>query len=361
MSAESNALVAPNYHNDFVTQAYLPWLRERPRLAGIARQLVHGLEAGVSTRMERSARYGIDIPKALAISLTSTCNRHCVFCRVGTSLSAPPRLLPPRILDTALAECRDLGIRCVALVGGEPLLYPEVDSWITGHPDFLFVLFTNGLALTEERARRYQELANLAIFLNVSATYSLDRLDENLLGVLHRLRRFGLFFGFSATVYQDNWLLFSALDPFAALFDSGARFATLFRYLPEFGGEPDPLSLAPRAWNEVRDAARVSGNLHGRLVICAPEDERIMGGCLAAGRLLIHLDPSGHISPCPFVPYSAHRLGTSSLLDALKSGYFTELRARGSQWAELGGACVYRAREAEFLATNARHGAIGCP
>ena len=71
-----------------------------------------------------------------------------------------------------------------------------------------------------------------------------------------------------------------------------------------------------------------------------PGDEKSSGGCLAAGRGFFHINSHGGAEPCPFSPYSDISVVDTSLLDAMNSRLFRELRDGGHLMEDHAGGCV---------------------
>jgi len=345
------------YQNDFVAGTWAAWAAGRPELAGPAARLMAALAAGEALRQAEAARRGLELPETLALSLTSACERRCRFCRVGDQVRGPLRELPPDLLSRALAEAEALGARRVALIGGDPLLHPAAAELVAAHPDLFFTVFTNGSRLDEALIARLGALANCALVVNASAWPAEpdQALSRRLAEVLARLDAGRCFFGFSATVHRENLEAYARPELLEALYARGARFGILFDYLADFGVQDDPLSVPAARREELVASVRALAARLARPLLLAPEDEAVMGGCAAAGRQVLHLGPSGEITPCPLVPFSPFRLGQVSLLEALESGYFRELRERSRAWERLDGACAYRAAHAELAEICARH------
>jgi len=348
------------YANDFFSRAYLPWLELHPDHLASAVHLAEGLKQGLDLRERMMHRHAVPIPETLVVSLTERCNLNCVFCARGGGNKNQPKSLAPDLLTLAMTQCRELGIRRIALVGGEPLLYPETVRLVEDYPDFFFTIFSNGRLLDESLLSSLAPLANHALIINASATHDrgiISCLTEQVLDTFERLVNHGFFFGFSATIHQHNRMLFARKSTLDTLWNRGAFFGVLFDYLADFGDRNDPLLLHPRQRRAVVEQAKSIAKSRSRLLICAPEDEHIMGGCSAAGRLTIHLQADGRLTPCPLVPYSGFDFPTQSLLQALKSNYFRELRNASQNWEKLPGSCAFRSGYREFDRINQRYGA----
>lgn len=112
----------------------------------------------------------------LRLSVTDRCNFRCVYC-----MEPDVRFLPKRQLLQAeelvrLAQiCAGLGVNKIRLTGGEPLVYPELDSVIRGistiHPRPDLALTTNGSLLDRSRleALRCAGLSRITISIDSMA------------------------------------------------------------------------------------------------------------------------------------------------------------------------------------------------
>jgi MoaA/NifB/PqqE/SkfB family radical SAM enzyme len=349
------------YNNDFFARAYAPWLARHPEHGDAAFTLLRAMAAAAETRGARMREYGCDMPETLVVSLTSVCNRRCQFCGAADVIYGPKTRLSRKLIDRALEECKMLGIRRIALIGGEPALFAELEDLIEDNPDFFFSIYTNGVLLDAARLERLSRLANHILIVNVSATNQPGRVthvDRQALDVLDLLQRHGMLFGYAATIHRNNRELFGRRETLQAVHAYEPRLAVIFDYLPSYDNDADPLSLAAAERADLVRVARELAASQEMMFVCVPEDEDIMGGCGAAGRSFIHLGPDGSITPCPFVPYARHRFPDISLLDAVRGDYFSELRQRSLDWEKLEGPCAYRSAAAELREISERHGAL---
>ena len=76
------------------------------------------------------------------------------------------------------------------------------------------------------------------------------------------------------------------------------------------------------------------------LFVALPGDEDMYGGCLAAGRGFIHVNPEGRLEPCPFAPYSDTSLRDMSLREALGSQLLRTIRENEQYLGETHGGCA---------------------
>lgn len=73
------------------------------------------------------------------------------------------------------------------------------------------------------------------------------------------------------------------------------------------------------------------------LFIALPGEESLYGGCLAAGRGFIHINPQGRLEPCPFAPWSDASLRDMPLAEALRSPFLAALRESDIHLTETAG------------------------
>lgn len=113
----------------------------------------------------------------LRMSITDRCNFRCVYCMEPTDRFLPKRALLAageymQIVDAAIA----LGVRKVRLTGGEPTLYPVLDTIISelGRRNLDDIaMTTNGSLLEPSRTARWQASGLTRL------TFSLDTLRED--------------------------------------------------------------------------------------------------------------------------------------------------------------------------------------
>ena len=71
-----------------------------------------------------------------------------------------------------------------------------------------------------------------------------------------------------------------------------------------------------------------------------PGSEIDFGGCLAAGKGFVHINPAGEVQPCPFSPYSDANLKEKPLIEALKSPLLATIRENSARMDESNGICA---------------------
>jgi MoaA/NifB/PqqE/SkfB family radical SAM enzyme len=125
----------------------------------------------------------------------------------------------------------------------------------------------------------------------------------------------------------------------------GARVFTFVEYVPMAPGTKD-LILTPDQKKVLQAVVADCNRKFPALFIGFPGDEEAYGGCLAAGRGFVHLNPSGDLEPCPAAPVSDANVNQVSLKEALRSRLFARLRETPGILTETEGGCALRAQKA---------------
>ncbi len=89
-------------------------------------------------------------PGFCQIAVTNACNAKCRFCSFPQVAGAARLMADPDRLLTGLAALKRAGVRYLSLTGGEPLLYPELQTILARAQELAIktLLCTNGAVLT---------------------------------------------------------------------------------------------------------------------------------------------------------------------------------------------------------------------
>jgi len=95
---------------------------------------------------------GFRPPFTIIIDPTSRCNLNCLGCYAGKYKKGPE--LPFELIDRVLSEAKEMGIRFIAMTGGEPFFYPDILKVWEKHNDLQFMVYTNGTFVDKAMAIR---------------------------------------------------------------------------------------------------------------------------------------------------------------------------------------------------------------
>ena len=313
--------------------------------------------AAAKTRKAWQAR-GVQVPPIIIFSITHQCNLQCAGCYAQAFLGGAgtadcagdagdggrPLELSDAKLSSIVGEAAELGVSFFVIAGGEPLLREELLAVAERFPRVIFLVFTNGLLLTEEAVGRIARLKNIVPLLSLEGTAA--QTDERrgkgtyeqLAAAMARLKARKLFFGCSLTLTRRNCSTIFAADYVGGLYAAGCRFFLLADYTPVEAGTEDWVLTAEQR-DQVGTLVRSLRKRYKAIFVAVPWDEQEVGGCLSAGRGFVHINASGEVEPCPFAPYSDADLTQLSLLDALKSPFLARLRAMPELVDYEGGGC----------------------
>ncbi|MCX6233585.1 MAG: hypothetical protein NT175_02530 [Bacteroidetes bacterium] len=147
------------------------------------------------------------------------------------------------------------------------------------------------------------------------------------------------FWGVSFTLTSRNYEAVLEKSFLSQLIKDGCSMFFFIEYVPVADGT-EYLTISLEQRKALLDILnRYREELPG-LFIAFPGDEEQYGGCLAAGRGFIHINPLGKIEPCPFAPYSDTNLNNASLKEALSSELLSKIRENHHKLTETSGGCA---------------------
>jgi MoaA/NifB/PqqE/SkfB family radical SAM enzyme len=280
-------------------------------------------------------------------SITHRCNLRCKGCYAWAQHALPEleiEMSASKLRDV-IAEAKELGTSIVLLAGGEPLTRPEIFDITREFPEIIFPLFTNGTMIDEELIKQLKKQRNVIPVVSLEGrrketdarrghgTY------DRVLGMMEMMKKEGIFFGTSITLTRKNFE--SATDDYFvhSLIEAGCRLFFFIDYVPVEPGTESLTLTDGQRHVESQVIAMFRAELPA-LFIAFPGDEEMYGGCLAAGRGFIHINPEGRVEPCPASPYSDSSVNEKSLKEALQSPLLTAIRESGADLHETGSGCA---------------------
>ncbi|MDI6868797.1 MAG: radical SAM protein [Coprothermobacterota bacterium] len=303
----------------------------------------------------------------LILSITQECNLSCTGCyaaQMGTLKKGPPNHQPYLKVDQwrkIIADARELGVFFFLLAGGEPFLHPGILSLIKEFPGNFFLVFTNGVAVSNEHLVQLRKLHNAAVILSLEGGEE-ETDSRRGKGVYSRVMRTkaklslnGTLTGISVTVTRRNfhyWMEEANIDRLIA---EGVRLGFLMEYIPTLKEEGEMLS--PEEQAQFRQKVLEYRQKKRIFLIHSPGDEEYAGGCVSAGRGFAHVTPKGFVTPCPVSNFSIHNLLDTTLKEALSSDFFKLIRENEKLLEPDGSPCALFAHSEEVQKLAASVGA----
>jgi len=268
---------------------------------------VRGLRS-IQKHKRRLAR-GECIPPFLYISVTNSCNLRCRGCWID--VAARQQKIDRAAMGRLVAESKELGNFFFGIVGGEPLLHPEILDIFADHPDCYFQLFTNGHFLSDDVARRLRQLGNVTPLVSVEGNELVsdlrrgrdDVLRRTMAGIENSLRH-KLLTGVCTSVCRNNIDDLVREEWLDRLIEMGVFYAWFYTYRPMGPDAAPELALTPEQQLRIR---RFVVEMRARkpiAIVDAYHDHRGKALCPAATGFTHHISPWGDIEPCPIVQFA---------------------------------------------------------
>lgn len=312
-------------------------------------------------RDRRMRELGIPIPSYCMLSITGRCNLDCTGC-YAKSFGAETDM-PLDVIRRILAEAEDLGIHYFLVVGGEPLVVPGLMDLLGAARRTVFLLYTNATLLDETFVARIARAPNVLPVVSLEG----DRADTDLRrgegvfakaqAAMRLMREARVLFGFCAMVTHRNVDLVTSRAWLDRMWHEGAVLGVLADYTPYPGECVEEFALTAEDRIRKRRLVEERKREARPYVVNFPPDEYRAGKCGSAGRVFMHISPSGRVEPCPLCRYSADNVNERTLKESLASPFFSELRRRSAVWDHDGESCMLLAHEAEVAAVAAETGA----
>ena len=256
-------------------------------------------------------------PETLHIALTNTCDQLCEGCFYSKGNSDSDIFLSLELFRKVLKEAHQVKVFQFAFGGGEPLLHPEILTFVKESKRMNIVpnITTNGNLLSRELASELKKagLGQIQISLNGASSEINAQTRPNYQKAVKAMeicRDIGLRFGINTLVTRDNFRKLPSLFTFAQRI--GAEGVNLLRPKPPVNS-PDWLEKSSLTSLENRELhkillhetknKKIHITLDQSLSFLAhhrkPEELFFNGvwGC-GAGRRFLTIDPEGTVFPC---------------------------------------------------------------
>lgn len=331
-----------NHVDKNLARIFLPWALRHPRYLKSFYTLRKTYINSDKTR-KNYRKQDIRIPPFLILSITSNCNLQCsgcyaeavgtISCRQSKEATNNNPSLSLTSWDQIISQACELGIFGFVLAGGEPFLYPELLTLCKKHKDRFFIILTNGTILRNEDIHLLKKLGNVAVIVSIEG----DKKDtderrgagvyEKAFQTLKKLNHVGTINGISVTITRENyqyWMTDSYIDE---LIHKGVHIGVFIEYIPTTPHEDSRnFILTQDERRQFRAKILKFREEKSIYIVHSPGDEEYFGGCVSAGRGFAHVTPNGDLTPCPISDIATHNLNKSTLLEALSSSLFKEIR-----------------------------------
>ena len=292
--------------------AYRMLTEVSPRLALKAGWLWALKGARAVRAYKRRVGRGELFPPFLFLALTDACNLRCRGCWIETR--GPTHQLSMEDVDAMIAAGKRQRAYFYTLLGGEPMLHPQLWQIIRRHPECYFQIITNGMFFSDRNVERIRAAGN------VTPLVSVDGFEDNndrrrgegvfraTIDGVRRLQRRKILYGVATTVTGKN--LDEVLsDRYVRYFiDRGAMYLWYYVFRP-VGAEPSPeLCVGREQMIELRRRLLGLRRRHPIIIIDTYWDAEGKAVCPAALGMGFHIGPRGSIEPCPPLSFACQTI-----------------------------------------------------
>ena len=292
--------------------------------------------AGLKKQEESRKLYNCNIPWAILLDPTSACNLKCTGCwaaEYGDKLN-----MSYVEMASVIQQAKNLGTHMFLFSGGEPLVRKQdIIRLCKSNSDCQFVAFTNGTLIDEEFADELLELKNFMPAISVEGfeedtdfrrgkgTFSRV---ENAMAILRERK---LPFGISCCYTSKNTDTIGSEEYFDQMIAWGAKFCWFFTYMPVGNDAAPELMVSAEQRKFMYEQVRKFRETKPIFTLDFWNDGEYSEGCVAGGKVYLHINANGDYEPCAFIHYSDSNVRNKTLLEALQSPLFKEYQS-GQPW-----------------------------
>lgn len=231
-----------------------------------------------------------------------------------------------------MRQASDAGVGTMGIIGGEPLLVPDIYELFAEFPHVGFYLVTNGTLVDQEVVDRLTTLPNvvpivsLEGFENTNDALRGEGVYRKVLAAMKQMRDARLIFGFSTTVHRENVDEVVSVAFVDHMIAQGCYFGGFIPYIP-VGASPRYALVCSE--QEVRGYYQRLDRMARTRPIAILKEGYSDGtffnqGCRAGST--IHITATGQAEPCNGIEFYTHDIGHHTIEQVLTSPFFQAIR-----------------------------------
>ncbi len=316
-----------------MTKRKFPYLSKATQQKVAFNLFFNAIHKGEEKRAAYREKYGENPPFFILLSPSMACDLRCEGC-YAWKYPKDQSLSVSKVREI-LTEARDeMGIHFIAISGGEPTYWPHLEEIAKEFDDMFFMVYTHGMRIDEDMAKRFGELGNIYPAISIEGTEEFTDArrgpgaHKRILASMDRLKKNGVLFGYSLTHTKKNHEASISEGFLDQMVEHGAAFGWVFQYIP-IGREPD-MSLVPTGKQRVerREKLQAARKNKPLLVFDFWNDGDSVDGCIAWGRRYLHINSRGFVEPCVFVHFAKDNVHEKSLGECVRGAAFREMRGK---------------------------------
>ena len=264
-------------------------------------------------RFKKRLKQGIYFPPFLHLSIINSCNLRCQGC--WADVDAPTESIDLEAMDRLIRDARKHGNTLFGMLGGEPLMHPQLFEMLAAFPDCYFQVFTNAQFITEKVAAEMRRLGNVTPLISIEGleVVSDERrgkkevFNKTMRGLENCLKA-GLLTGVATSLCQSNINELLQERWLDELIRRGVHYVWYYTYRP-VGPRPAPeLCLQPEQHLAIRKFVVEMRTRKPIIIVDAYYNHRGQALCPMATGLSHHISPRGEVEPCPVIQFAAENI-----------------------------------------------------
>lgn len=277
---------------------------------------------------KKRMKEGVYFPPFIYISVLNSCNLRCQGCWVD--VDKPQVKIDLENLNSIVNDAKAHGNSFFGILGGEPMLHPDLFDFFAQHPDCFFQLFTNGQMITYKKAKQLRQLGNVTPLVSIEGTEDVanerrggkDVLNRTLRGLDNCINN-KILTGVATSLCQTNIDDLLTEEWLRKLIKRGVHYAWYHTYRPVGPQIHEELALTPEQARRVRQFV-VDMRMKLPLgIIDAYYDGEGKALCPMATGISHHISPTGAIEPCPIIQFATENVkDTDSIFESLTGSEF---------------------------------------
>lgn len=242
-------------------------------------------------------------PPFLFYAITNACNLRCRGCWISSH--GKPDTLSLEAVDHAIGEGTKRSVYFHTLLGGEPLMHPDIWQMIERHPECYFQVITNGRFLGPENADRIRKLGNISPLISIDGNEpGNDRRRgegayKDAIAACEEMKKRKILYGVATVITAENMDEVLTEEYVRKFIDLGAMYLWYYIFRP-VGLDPAPeLCISPERMTELKKRMMKLRRKMPIILIDTYWTSKGEAVCPVAKGLSVHIGPKGSIEPCP--------------------------------------------------------------
>ncbi|MFT9056415.1 MAG: radical SAM protein [Ethanoligenens sp.] len=327
----------PNSNWYKLIERYFSELNKNTQKSFLTNFIVNAGIVGNTIIDKSKAKYDCNVPWAILMDPTTACNLKCTGCwaaEYANSIS-----MTYEQLASVIEQGKKLGIYMYLFSGGEPLVRKkDLLRLAEENSDCMFLAFTNATLIDEEFAAEVERLGNFAFAISVEGFEAETDMRRGkgtyqaVMKAMDILHRHGIIFGFSTCYHSKNTDVVGSEEWLDLMIEKGCTFGWYFTYMPIGKDAVTDLLARPEQreymYHQLRKFRGTDAHNGTKPIFLLDfwNDGEYVDGCIAGGRVYLHINANGDVEPCAFIHYSNANIKEQSLIEALQSPLFQEYK-----------------------------------